>query len=187
MERSSYHHKSRRRDQADLKQQIRAIAEAHVRYGYQRIHVLLLREGWRVNPKCVYRLYRELGLQLRNKTPKRRVKAKLRDDRAVAVRTNDVWAMDFVHDQLATKSRFSFRGADVIETLERVGRAYGFSRVIRVDRSTEFVSRDLDLWAYARGVTLDFLAARQADRECVYRVVLVCTSAWSAEPKFNGD
>jgi putative transposase len=41
-----------------------------VRYGYRRIHVLLLREGWRVNVKCVYRIYRELGLQLRNKTPK---------------------------------------------------------------------------------------------------------------------
>jgi hypothetical protein len=35
-----------------------------VRYGYRRIHVLLLREGWRVNPKRVYRLYREMGLRL---------------------------------------------------------------------------------------------------------------------------
>jgi putative transposase len=43
-----------------------------------------------------------LGLQLRNKTPKRRVKVKLREDHAPAIRTNDVWAMDFVHDQLAT-------------------------------------------------------------------------------------
>ncbi len=43
-----------------------------------------------------------MSLQLRNKTPRRRVKAKLRDDRAPATRPNDVWAMDFVHDQLAT-------------------------------------------------------------------------------------
>ncbi len=55
-----------------------------------------------MNAKKVYRLYRELGLQLRSKTPKRWVKAKLREDRAPAVRPNDVWAMDFVHDQLAT-------------------------------------------------------------------------------------
>jgi len=147
-----------------------------VRYGYRRIHVLLLREGWRLNVKCVYRLYRELGLQLRNKTPKRRVKAKLRDDRKPAVSTNEVWAMDFVHDQLAmgtkirvltiidTFSRFSpaveprfrFRGADVVEALERVGRVYGFPKMIRVDQGTEFVSKDLDLWAYTRGVVLDF-------------------------------
>lgn len=52
--------------------------------------------------KKVYRLYREVGLQLRNKTPKGQVKAKLREDRAPAIRPNDVWAMDFVHDQLAT-------------------------------------------------------------------------------------
>ena len=60
------------------------------RYGYRRINVLLRREGWEVNVKRSYRLYRELGLQLRNKTPKRRVKAKLREDRRPAVRANDI-------------------------------------------------------------------------------------------------
>ena len=47
-------------------------------------------------------VYNELGLQLRNKTPKRRVKAKLRDDRQPATQPNETWAMDFVHDQLAS-------------------------------------------------------------------------------------
>jgi hypothetical protein len=40
-----------------------------VRYGYRRVHVMLRREGWNVNAKKVYRIYNELGLQLRNKTP----------------------------------------------------------------------------------------------------------------------
>jgi cytochrome c len=44
--------------------------------------------------------YSEQGLQLRNKSPKRRVKAKLRDGRVPATGPNQVWAMDFVHDQL---------------------------------------------------------------------------------------
>jgi putative transposase len=81
--------------------------------------------------------------------------------------------MDFVHDELATgrklrvltivdtfsrfspalEPRFTFRGADVVEMLERVGREMGFPATIRVDLGTEFVSRDLDLWAYQRGVT----------------------------------
>jgi transposase InsO family protein len=52
--------------------------------------------------------------------------------------------------------RFTFRGADVVEVLERVGRQVGFLATIRVDQATEFVSRDLDLRAYQRGVTLDF-------------------------------
>src|SRR6185295_16414163 len=132
--------------------------------------------AWPVNAKRVYRLYREIGLQLRNKTPKRRVKAKLRDDRRPATRSNEVWAMDFVHDQPATgrklrvltivdifsrfspalQPRFTFRGTDVVEILERVCNEVGFPATIRVDQGTEFVSRDLDVWAYQRGVTLDF-------------------------------
>ena len=56
----------------------------------------------------------------------------------------------------AIEPRFSFRAADVVEVLERVGREHGFPKAIRVDQGTEFVSRDLDLWAYQRGVTLDF-------------------------------
>ena len=56
----------------------------------------------------------------------------------------------------AIEPRFSFRAADVVEVLERVGREHGFPKAIRVDQGTEFMSRDLDLWAYQRGVTLDF-------------------------------
>ena len=53
---------------------------------------MLHREGSRLNAKKVYRIYNELGLQLRNKTPKRRVKAKLRDDRQPATQANETWA-----------------------------------------------------------------------------------------------
>jgi putative transposase len=56
----------------------------------------------------------------------------------------------------AIEPRFNFRGPDVVEILEQVGRQVGFPKAIRVDQGTEFVSRDLDLWAYQRGVTLDF-------------------------------
>ena len=62
-------------------------------------------------------IYNELGLQLRNKTPKRRVKAKLRDDRHAASTLNDVWAMDFVHDQLATGQKI--RVLTVVDTFSR--------------------------------------------------------------------
>jgi putative transposase len=75
---SSYHYKSRRPGQAVLEQRIKEICQTRVRYGYRRVHVLLCREGWRINNKKTYRVDREMGLQLRNKTPKRRVKAKLR-------------------------------------------------------------------------------------------------------------
>lgn len=90
-------------------------------------------------------------MQLRNKTPKRRVKAKLREDRAPAVRPNDVWAMDFVHDQLVTgrkirvltvidtfscfsptvDPRFSYRAEDVVATLERGCVELGYPKTSR--------------------------------------------------------
>jgi putative transposase len=73
IDRALYVYKSKRGGQADLKQRIKEIAETRVRYGDRRIHVLLQREGWAVNPKRIYRLYKDLGFQLRHKTPKRRV------------------------------------------------------------------------------------------------------------------
>lgn len=176
MERSSYHYRSKRDEPAALRQRIKEIAETRVRYGYRRVHVLLLREGWAVNHKRVRRLYNELGLQLRHKSPKRRVKAKLRADRTIAMTLNEVWAMDFVHDQLfdgrkirvltivdtftryapAIEARFSFRGADVVATLERVAREGGYPKRICLDNGPEFVSKELDLWAFIHEVTLDF-------------------------------
>lgn len=50
----------------------------------------------------------------------------------------------------------SDRGEDVVATLERACRSVGYPRTIRVDQGSEFISRDLDLWAYQRGVELDF-------------------------------
>ena len=81
---STYHYKSRRCGQSDLKKRIKEIAETRMRYGYRRVHVVLQREGWALNIKRTYRPYSGLGLQLRNKLPKRRVKAKLREDRCPA-------------------------------------------------------------------------------------------------------
>lgn len=173
---STYHYKSRRLGQAGLESRIKEICETRVRFGYRRVHVLLCREGWTINMKKTRRIYNELGLQLRNKLPKRRVKAKLREARQEASGPNDVWAMDFVQDQLATGKklriltvvdthsrfcpatdpRFAYRGEDVVDTLELVCKRIGYPKTIRVDNGSEFISRDLDLWTYANNVTLDF-------------------------------
>ena len=109
-----------------------------MRYGYRRIHVLLLRDGWHVNEKRVHRLYREMGLQLRHKTPKRRVKAKLRDDRQAATGSNEVWAMDFVHDQTAMGTKI--RILTIVDTFTRFSTMSEARRIIeawRVDYNEE--------------------------------------------------
>ena len=53
-------------------------------------------------------------------------------------------------------SRFSYRGEDVVQVLDKVCTRIGYPTTIRVDQGTEFVSRDLDQWAYTRGVVGDF-------------------------------
>lgn len=174
--RGTYHYKHRRPDQAPLRKRIREIAETRVRYGCKRIHVVLRREGWVVNHKRVHRLYRLEGLQLRNKTPKRKVTAKLREDRTPATLPNECWAMDFMADQLFNGQKIrvltivdvvsklspaigvdhSYRGCDVVQTLDLAAKEHGYPKCIRVDNGPEFISKDLDLWAYMHGVTLDF-------------------------------
>lgn len=113
----SYQYRSRRPDQAGFEARIKAISETRVRYGYRRVHVLLEREGWRINIKKIHRIYNVLGHQLRNRTPKRRLKAKLREDRCEATQPNETWAMDFLHDQLATSSKI--RGLRVVDSFSR--------------------------------------------------------------------
>jgi len=174
--RSTFYYKPHRDTQAALRKRIREIAKTRIRYGYRRIHVLLQREGWQVNAKRVYRIYKEEGLQLRNKTPKRKVSAKRREAPVTATQPNEVWAMDFMSDQLFDGRRIriltvvdaftklspvvdvrrSYKGADVVDTLERVTELYGMPKKIRVDNGPEFISKDLDLWAYMNGVTLEF-------------------------------
>src|ERR1700726_4654800 len=71
IERSTIRCRSTKTDQAPLRLRIRDLAKTRVRYGYFRIYILLRREGWMVNHKRVYRLYREEGLSLRLKRPRR--------------------------------------------------------------------------------------------------------------------
>jgi putative transposase len=78
------HYRSRRPNKADLEARGKEICATRGRYGYRRVHVLLRGEGWDVNIKKTHRIYNELGLQLGNRTPKRRLKAKLRDEGADA-------------------------------------------------------------------------------------------------------
>ncbi len=73
-ERSSDHSRSRWPEQATLTKRIKEIAETRVGYDDRRIEVLLHRKDWLVNHKHVRRLHSEMDLQLRSKSPKRRVK-----------------------------------------------------------------------------------------------------------------
>lgn len=60
--RSAYRYRSVADEQAALRMRLRDLAQVRVSYGYRRLHVLLQREGWVVNHKRVYRLYKQEAL-----------------------------------------------------------------------------------------------------------------------------
>ncbi len=137
---------------------------------------MLRREGWPINHKRVYRLYRNDGLSLRLKRPRRHVSAVNRERSGAASAPNALWSMDFVSDALFDGRRLraltvvdaytrealvievdsGIKGEQVVEAMSRITMVRGSPKSIRVDNGPEFVSKALDRWAYENGVTLDF-------------------------------
>lgn len=176
LSRTAWYRRSAGKDQAVLRMRIREIAHQRPRFGYQRIHVMLRREGWLVNKKRIRRLYRLEGLQLRMRIRRRKHMCLHRGVPPTAQRTHERWSMDFVHDQLfdgrpfrmltvidqfsrqspLVEPRFGFRGRDVVAALDRIIARTGTPLSITVDHGTEFTSKALEDWAYQRGIKLDF-------------------------------
>ena len=140
--------------------------------------VLLRREGWPDNHKRIYRIYKEEGLNLRSKRPKRSRSAIHRqpsDGNSSSL--HECWSMDFVADQLFDGRKFRaltivdnfsrkcmaihpqqfIKGDDVVDVLSQLNKQQGAKpKRIQVDNGSEFISKALDKWAYDNQVTLDF-------------------------------
>ena len=95
LHRSMYFYRSRMDPLTALRQRMRELAHARVRFGYRRIYMLLRREGWDVGKDRFYRVYCEENLGLRRKRPWRHVSAVHRILKLPAGRPNEVWGMDF--------------------------------------------------------------------------------------------
>jgi len=152
------------------------MAQTRVRYGYRKIRVLLNREGWAVSKHLVYRLYREEGVTLRHRPPRRRKAVGGRAHRPPVTRPNDAWTLDVVADQLVTGHRFRaltvgdgftresltievgqhLRGEHVITVLTRLTAQRGAPTWLWRDRGSEFCSQLVDLWASQHQVRIDF-------------------------------
>ena len=133
-------------------------------------------KGFGYNHKRVYRIYRELELNLRIK-PKRRLKRDAPEDLAVPRQINATWSMDFMHDALADGTSFrTFNVLDdynreglgievdrslptlrVIRTLERIIEWRGKPDAIRCDNGPEYISGQLMAWAKQRRITLQYI------------------------------
>jgi putative transposase len=159
-------------DEPALTKEIKRLARRHPRFGYRRIHAMLVRRGWTVSLKRVHRLWIELGLKrpLRLRKP-RKLGPKPGTSANSCVRQparfkNDVWTCDFIHDRtadgrplkwltlvdeytrecLVLHAAGSMTGADVRRTLARVIGRRGAPTRIRSDNGSEFICATLADW-----------------------------------------
>ena len=176
MGRSSYRYDRQGQDDTEWRGRLRALAVERRRFGYRRLRVLLRREGWAVNHKRVYRLYREEGLGVRRQKRKR-IGAAERQPLAIPARPNERWSMDFISDALSEGRKFrslnivdefnreclaaevdtSLPSARVVRVLERLRELRGLPEVLVTDNGPEFAGQALDVWAYEQGVKLHFI------------------------------
>jgi putative transposase len=175
--RGTMRYREQRDPQTALRLRLKELAASRVRFGYRRLTVLWKREGFQVNAKRIYRLYKEENLTVRTKSRKK-LASRTRVPLAKALRPNQRWSMDFIHER--TEDGRSFRvlsiidqftrecialvadrpmtGAKVVVALEQAiqqGRPKPES--ITTDNGSEFVGKALDSWAVQQRVQLDFI------------------------------
>jgi putative transposase len=151
-----------------LRARLRQLAQDNPRYGYRRLHALLVREGHTVNHKRIQRLCRDEGLRVRVSRRKRaRVGTSTTPgDRLQAVFPNHVWALDFAFDQtadgrvlkvltvtdeftktaLAIEVERSITGDDLVRVLDRLVAVHGCPQFIRMDNGPEMTCNAIADW-----------------------------------------
>ena len=126
-----------------------------------------------MNAKRAYRMWRENGLQVPRKRPKRRI-ASSRPRANSPTERNGVWAYDFVFDACANGQKLKYltvvdeytreclaidaRGSRVVEVLSKLVSVHGAPRVLRSDNGPEFVSLAVLGWLDRNGIETSFIA-----------------------------
>ena len=170
-------YRERKNNNDELSQRMRELGDKYPRYGHRRLHSLLVKEGHKVNHKRTARLYYSvLRLQLRRKKRMKKLRLKEKPSPCRPAMLNEVWAMDFVSDQLLNGRRIrgltiidvfsrychgaeldtSITGNGVVRVLDRVCMLHGYPRAITVDNGPEFTSRVVRSWAARHRVELRF-------------------------------
>lgn len=162
-----------------LVKRVTELAEEYGRYGCRRITALLHLEGWRVNHKRVERIWRQEGLKVPKKQPKRG-RLWLNDGSCVRLRPshpNHVWSYDFVADRtrdgrafrilnvideysrkcLASIAERKITASDVIGCLAELFLVHGLPEHIRSDNGPEFTAKSVRRWLERLGARTLFI------------------------------
>lgn len=166
-------------DEELLTKDILRLTQKYGRYGYRRITSLLQVEGWKVNHKRVERIWREQGLKVPRKQPKRK-RLYLNDGSCIRLRPlypNHVWSYDFVSDRLSNGQKirmltvideytrkcltirvdYQLKSDDVLDVLSTLFLTEGIPGYIRSDNGSEFTAHSLQNWLKGLGVKTAFI------------------------------
>ena len=172
-----YRRTSKRPADTELRARMKELASERRRFGYRRLHFLLKREGWEVNWKKLYRLYREEGLTVRKRGGRKRAIG-TRAPMTIPQGPNQRWSLDFVSDALSDGRRFrilcviddfsreclttvvdtSLSGHRVARELDRIAEMRGYPCMVVSDNGTELTSNAMLKWQEDRQVEWHYIA-----------------------------
>ena len=175
--RMTVRYESTRPDDRDLRERMKAIAHERRRFGYRRVHILLKREGYMVNHKKLFRLYREEKLAVRRRGGRKRAIG-TRAPMMIPLAPNERWSLDFVSDQLTDGRRFrilaivddcireclalvadtSLSGFRVARELDRLIIERDRPKMIVSDNGSELTSNAILAWADQSRVAWHYIA-----------------------------
>lgn len=171
LHRSVGRYKSKRQQDEVLEQKIKVIALDRPRFGYRRIHILLRKQGDKVNHKKLFRLYKEMGLKVRKRGSRKRALG-IRIAERKASKINEIWSLDFMADRLADGRKIrllnivdeftreslrivvdtSLSGLRVARELEHIIQENGKPSQIISDNGTEFTSKAILKWSQEQSI-----------------------------------
>ena len=145
-------------------------------WGYRMLGGKLRLEGWTLNHKRAYRIYKEEKLDLRPKHRKR-LKSQKRGQPEAAKSINEVWTMDFTSDRLEDGRSFrtlnvidiftrrclgievdtSLSSERVVRVMQQLTQKFGIPKLLQIDNGPEFRGKKLDVWAKQNNVELHFI------------------------------
>ena len=176
LSRSVYAYRPVPRDDSPVIEALMALLQDHPRFGFPKLFVLLRKQGHRWNHKRVYRIYCQLGLNMKRRT-KKRLPTRQPQPLVQPESVNHCWSMDFMSDCLYDGRRFrtlnivddfnrealaievdlSLAAERVCRVLDRISEWRGYPQAIRVDNGPEFISATLAGWAEDHQVKLKFI------------------------------
>lgn len=181
--RSTYDYQDHPRDDFNLSEALKDLAENNKRFGHPRLFILLKRDkNIFVNHKRSERVYKSLGLQIKNRKRKKLGGSNRKVTPLIPYGAGDVLAIDFVFDYVESGRRLkvltmvdekakissgllvehSIKGSDLGPFIELV--CEKLPKVIRVDQGTEFTSRAFLDWAYRNNIHLEFTRVRKPNQ-----------------------